>query len=98
MGEPRLFMLDEPSLGFAPRITGILFEKIREVYRDGTTILIIEQNAKVAFGSDRTVYDLNSDRTRRSLVVEFPFPFLVFFLGFSNGRCEDSCVKNELIQ
>jgi branched-chain amino acid transport system ATP-binding protein len=48
MGKPKLLMLDEPSLGLAPKITGILFQKIGEIHQSGTTILIIEQNAKAA--------------------------------------------------
>ena len=48
MGKPKLLMLDEPSLGLAPKITATLFEKIREIHRSGTTILIIEQNARAA--------------------------------------------------
>jgi branched-chain amino acid transport system ATP-binding protein len=48
MGKPKLLMLDEPSLGLAPKITGILFEKIGEIHQNGTTVLIIEQNAKAA--------------------------------------------------
>jgi branched-chain amino acid transport system ATP-binding protein len=48
MSKPKLLMLDEPSLGLAPKIRFILFEKIREIHRRSTTILIIEQNAKAA--------------------------------------------------
>jgi len=48
MGKPRLLMLDEPSLGLAPKIAGALFDKIREIHERGTTILIIEQNARAA--------------------------------------------------
>lgn len=48
MGKPKLLMLDEPSLGLAPKITATLFERIREIHRSGTTILIIEQNARAA--------------------------------------------------
>ncbi|MGH7909746.1 MAG: ABC transporter ATP-binding protein, partial [Thermodesulfobacteriota bacterium] len=48
MGKPRLLMLDEPSLGLAPKITFMLFEKILEIHKRNTTILIIEQNAKAA--------------------------------------------------
>jgi branched-chain amino acid transport system ATP-binding protein len=46
ISKPKLLMLDEPSLGLAPKITFTLFEKIREIHRRNTTILIIEQNAK----------------------------------------------------
>jgi branched-chain amino acid transport system ATP-binding protein len=48
MGRPKLLMLDEPSLGLAPKIRETLFEKIREIHDKGTTILLIEQNAKAA--------------------------------------------------
>jgi len=45
MSQPRLLMLDEPSLGLAPLIVLNIFEIIREVREAGTTILIVEQNA-----------------------------------------------------
>lgn len=45
---PQLIMLDEPSLGLAPKATELVFEKINEINTDGTTILIVEQNAKRA--------------------------------------------------
>lgn len=45
---PRLLLLDEPSLGLAPRTTELVFEKIADINADGTTILIVEQNAKRA--------------------------------------------------
>ena len=45
---PRLILLDEPSLGLAPKTTELVFEKIRDINADGTTILIVEQNAKRA--------------------------------------------------
>ncbi len=48
MGKPKLLMLDEPSLGLSPKITRMLFEKIREIHSNGTTILLIEQNARAA--------------------------------------------------
>jgi branched-chain amino acid transport system ATP-binding protein len=45
MTEPRLLMLDEPSLGLAPLIVLNIFEIIREIREAGTTVLIVEQNA-----------------------------------------------------
>jgi len=45
---PKLIMLDEPSLGLSPKITELVFEKITDINADGTTILIVEQNAKKA--------------------------------------------------
>lgn len=45
---PKMILLDEPSLGLAPKTTEVVFEKIRDINSDGTTILIVEQNAKRA--------------------------------------------------
>jgi ABC-type branched-subunit amino acid transport system ATPase component len=45
---PKLIMLDEPSLGLSPKTTELVFEKITDINVDGTTILIVEQNAKRA--------------------------------------------------
>jgi ABC-type branched-subunit amino acid transport system ATPase component len=48
MLELRLLLLDEPSLGLSPNYVDILFEKIEEINRDGTAILLVEQNARMA--------------------------------------------------
>jgi branched-chain amino acid transport system ATP-binding protein len=48
MARPRLMLLDEPSLGLAPMIIAALFEQIQAINRAGTTILLIEQNARRA--------------------------------------------------
>ncbi|ULO01155.1 high-affinity branched-chain amino acid ABC transporter, ATP-binding protein [Campylobacter sp. RM5004] len=54
MGEPKLLMLDEPSLGLAPKIVGEVFEIIKVLKNEGITILLVEQNAKQALKiSDR---------------------------------------------
>jgi len=45
MGSPKLLLLDEPSLGLAPLIVKSIFEIIKEIKNDGTTVLIVEQNA-----------------------------------------------------
>ena len=45
MSEPKLLMLDEPSLGLAPKIVGELFEIIVRLKNEGITILLVEQNA-----------------------------------------------------
>lgn len=45
---PKLLMLDEPSLGLAPQIVKTIFQVIREINREGTTILLVEQNAAMA--------------------------------------------------
>jgi branched-chain amino acid transport system ATP-binding protein len=48
MLKPKLLLLDEPSLGLSPNYVEIVFEKIKEINKDGTTILIVEQNARMA--------------------------------------------------
>jgi len=48
MGGPRLLLLDEPSLGLAPRLVDEVFGVIERIRRDGMTILLVEQNAAVA--------------------------------------------------
>ena len=48
MQDPQLLLLDEPSLGLAPKIMKELFRKIQEINKEGVTIMIVEQNAKQA--------------------------------------------------
>jgi branched-chain amino acid transport system ATP-binding protein len=48
---PRLLMLDEPSLGLAPRIARTVYEALSTISRTGTTILLVEQNARLALGA-----------------------------------------------
>jgi branched-chain amino acid transport system ATP-binding protein len=48
MARPKLLMLDEPSLGLAPMLVKAIFETIRDINEHGVTILLVEQNARVA--------------------------------------------------
>jgi branched-chain amino acid transport system ATP-binding protein len=48
MGKPKLLLLDEPSMGLAPLIVAQIFDIIREINRDGVTVLLVEQNAAQA--------------------------------------------------
>lgn len=48
MSRPKLLMMDEPSLGLAPLIVKMIFEIIKQINTDGTTVLLVEQNAKAA--------------------------------------------------
>lgn len=48
MAQPRLLLLDEPSLGLAPILVDSIFEIIRQINEQGTTILLVEQNAQLA--------------------------------------------------
>ena len=46
MSRPRLLILDEPSIGLAPRVIDEIFEVVRRINADGTSILLVEQNAR----------------------------------------------------
>jgi branched-chain amino acid transport system ATP-binding protein len=48
MARPRLLLLDEPSMGLAPILVALIFEKIGEINQEGTSILLVEQNALLA--------------------------------------------------
>jgi branched-chain amino acid transport system ATP-binding protein len=59
-------MLDEPSLGLAPRITGQVYEIIEDIRRRGVTVLVVEQNAGRALEAASRVYVLNGGQVRLS--------------------------------
>ena len=60
MLKPRLLMLDEPSLGLAPVMTDVTFEKIGEIHKMGTAILLVEQNVSRALSLVSRAYVLES--------------------------------------
>jgi branched-chain amino acid transport system ATP-binding protein len=62
MALPRILMLDEPSLGLAPLVVKEIFEIIAEINRDGTTILLVEQNTRQALALARRGYVLENGR------------------------------------
>jgi branched-chain amino acid transport system ATP-binding protein len=62
MSRPRLLMLDEPSLGLSPILVQTIFGVIREINARGTTILLIEQNARQALAIASRGYVLEVGR------------------------------------
>jgi branched-chain amino acid transport system ATP-binding protein len=62
MLKPSLLMLDEPSLGLAPVMTDITFQKIQEIHAMGTAILLVEQNASRALTLVQRAYVLESGK------------------------------------
>jgi len=62
MLKPRLLMLDEPSLGLAPVMCDVTFEKIQEIHKLGTAILLVEQNVSRALTLVQRAYVLESGR------------------------------------
>ena len=62
MLQPRLLMLDEPSLGLAPVVTDVTFQKIQEIHAMGTAILLVEQNVSRALTLVQRAYVLESGK------------------------------------
>lgn len=62
MGRPKLLLLDEPSLGLAPFLVRDIFQIIRDINMQGTTVLLVEQNAHMALGVAHRGYVLESGR------------------------------------
>ncbi len=62
MSRPKLMMMDEPSLGLAPLVVKGIFDIIKEINRQGVTILLIEQNANMALHTANTGYVLETGR------------------------------------
>ena len=59
---PRLLLLDEPSLGLAPKIVDIVFDALAEIRRRGVTVLLVEQRAQRTIGfADRTYLMANGE-------------------------------------
>jgi branched-chain amino acid transport system ATP-binding protein len=58
LSRPRLLLLDEPSLGLAPQVVALIFKIVRTIAADGTTILLVEQNAHMALGVANRAYVL----------------------------------------
>ena len=62
MGSPKILLLDEPSLGLAPLIVKQIFEIIKNIRDDGTTVLLVEQNAKGALNIADYAYVLETGK------------------------------------
>ena len=62
MGRPRLLLLDEPSMGLAPLAVQTIFETIRTIAAQGMTLLLVEQNARLALEASVRGYVLESGR------------------------------------
>jgi branched-chain amino acid transport system ATP-binding protein len=62
MGRPKLLLLDEPSLGLAPKLVEEIFSIIQRINREGVTVLLVEQNANKALGIAEYGYVLETGR------------------------------------
>ena len=66
MARPRLLLLDEPSMGLAPQFIAQIFRVIEEINAEGTTVLLVEQNATQALGLAHEAYVLETGEVTRS--------------------------------
>jgi branched-chain amino acid transport system ATP-binding protein len=89
LARPRLLLLDEPSMGLAPHLVAEVFRIIAEIHATGTTILLVEQNARKALAIAHQAHVLETGR----LVLSGPGPTLLThqatldaYLGSSLGR------------
>jgi len=62
MSQPRVLLLDEPSLGLAPIVVHAIFEAIEEIHRSGVPVLLVEQNANAALRHSSRAYVLETGR------------------------------------
>lgn len=66
MSKPKLLLLDEPSMGLAPLIVKEIFQIVKEINSDGTTILLVEQNARQALKVAHHAYVLETGKVVKS--------------------------------
>ena len=66
MSKPRILLLDEPSMGLSPLFVGEIFKIIEKVSSAGTTVLLVEQNAKKALSIADRAYVLETGRISKS--------------------------------
>jgi branched-chain amino acid transport system ATP-binding protein len=66
MGRPKLLLLDEPSMGLAPMLIQLIFDTIVEINQQGTTILLVEQNAQQALSRASRAYVLETGQIVKS--------------------------------
>jgi branched-chain amino acid transport system ATP-binding protein len=88
MSRPKLLVLDEPSMGLAPLMVNQVFEIIKQIKKNGTTMMLVEQNARKALKASDRVYVLNTglvvaeDESRNMLVNP---ALLKAYLGVDNS-------------
>ncbi len=70
MARPKLLILDEPSMGLAPILVKTIFDIIKQINKDGTTILLVEQNANMALSVAHRAYVIETGRVVLSGTAE----------------------------
>jgi len=101
MAGPKLLLLDEPSLGLAPKVVGEVANLIAELNRDGLSILLIEQNAAVALDLAHHAYVMDSGKVVRggtAAELKADKDIQEFYLGIGNKGGERSFREAKLYQ
>jgi branched-chain amino acid transport system ATP-binding protein len=62
MSRPKIMLLDEPSMGLAPMLVSSIFSIIKEINEAGTTVLLVEQNARMALAITHRAYVIETGR------------------------------------
>ena len=99
MMKPRILMMDEPSLGLAPRVIRDIFEIIKTLHAQGMTILLVEQNANAALKVADYAFvlhmlsSLDAENGRMAVVL----PHGVLFRGASEGKIRRQLVEMNLL-
>ena len=70
MAKPKLVLLDEPSMGLAPLMVKTIFQVIEDINRDGTTVLLVEQNANMALSVANRGYVIETGKVVLSGAAE----------------------------
>lgn len=96
MLEPALLLVDEPSLGLSPNFVETVFEKLQEINRSGTGILLVEQNARMALDVCHRAYVFETGRialdgTRAELLANAKVGDI--FLGGGYGSASPTDAK-----
>jgi branched-chain amino acid transport system ATP-binding protein len=90
MATPKLLLLDEPSLGLAPQMIGRIGDVIREIHRQGTAVLLVEQNATMALAVADSAFVLDIGRVSLSgSAAELAATDAVQRLYLGHGSAED---------
>jgi branched-chain amino acid transport system ATP-binding protein len=65
MLEPKLLLIDEPSIGLSPNFVQLVFEKLKQINSSGTSILLVEQNARTALKRSHRGYIFETGKIRK---------------------------------
>ena len=99
MANPKVLLLDEPSLGLAPRIIGQIGQIVQEINRQGTSVLLVEQNATMALGVSDLAFVLDVGQVSltgpsRELAASDEVQHL--YLGHGSGADDDAAIHRQV--